>query len=94
MLYEIIKNISKFDSKSKDEFWEKVSSQNIEEFLLDYKIPNTITNSLILDYSDIKNILVEDVTKTDDLDSNLLGNSEIDLVTDILAISYMYGNLA
>ena len=93
MLHEIINSISKYQRDTQEDFWKKISSESIEEFLIDYHLPKEITTSIITDYADLKKLLVEDVIEIDSLGSNILDSADVDLVTDILMFSYMYGNL-
>ena len=76
-----------------EEFYSDTSDDNlVEEFLIDYHLPKEITTSIITDYADLKKLLVEDVIEIDSLGSNILDSADVDLVTDILMFSYMYGN--
>lgn len=92
MLHEIVNSISKYQRDTQEDFWKKISSESIEEFLIDYHLPKEITTSIITDYADLKKLLVEDVIEVDSLGSNILDSADVDLVTDILMFSYMYGN--
>ena len=40
----------------------------------------------------LKKLLIEDVTEIDSLGCNILDSADVDLVTDILMFSYLYGN--
>lgn len=92
MLHEIVNSISKYQRDTEENFWKKISSESIEEFLIDYHLPKEITTSIITDYADLKKLLVEDVTEIDRLGCNILDSADVDLVTDILMFSYLYGN--
>ena len=63
MLHEIVNSISKYQRDTEENFWKKISSESIEEFLIDYHLPKEITTSIITDYTDLKKLLVEDVTE-------------------------------
>ena len=92
MLHEIVNSISKYQRDTEENFWKKISSESIEEFLIDYHLPKEITTSIITDYADLKKLLVEDVIEIDSLGSNILDSADVDLVTDILMFSYLYEN--
>ena len=92
MLRQVINSLSYYAGHSEESFWEKISSENIEEFLSDYTLPIEILKINTDDYALLKRIITEDVIKTDDDSGSLLGATEVDIVSDILIFTHLYGS--
>lgn len=93
MLQKVINDLSNYAGHTPEEFWERVSSDNIEDFLGDYKLPKEIYIINTDDYKMLKDLITKDVIKFDDKHGALLGQCEVNIVSNILILTHMYGSL-
>ena len=94
MLRHIINNLSTYSNEDEYSFWEQVSEDNIEDFLLDYTLPEPLLNINSKNFSLIKSLLEADIIEKDDIAGSLLGSVEVDIVSSILMFTIMYGSSA
>lgn len=94
MLQKIIDSLSKNSGLTDQEFWERISSDNIEDFLTEYVLPPEIYFFNTDDYTLLKELIIEDVIKVDDKTGSLLGQVEVDIVADILMFTHLYGSFS
>lgn len=94
MLQKIIDSLSKNSGLTDQEFWERISSDNIEDFLTEYVLPPEIYFINTDDYTLLKELIIEDVIKVDDKTGSLLGQVEVDIVADILMFTHLYGSFS
>lgn len=94
MLQKIIDSLSKNSGLTDQEFWERISSDNIEDFLTEYALPPEIYFINTDDYTLLKELIIEDVIKVDDKTGSLLGQVEVDIVADILMFTHLYGSFS
>lgn len=94
MLRHIINNLSTYSNEDEYSFWEQVSEDNIEDFLLDYTLPEPLLNINSNNFSLIKSLLEADIIEKDDIAGSLLGSVEVDIVSSILMFTIMYGSSA
>lgn len=93
MLRKTINNLSNYAGHTEVSFWEQVSSENIDFFLMEYTLPQVISKFSTDDYDLLKKMIKEEVIKEDDNGHSLLGAVEVDIVSDILILNYLYGTL-
>lgn len=94
MLQKIIDSLSKNSGLTDQEFWERISSDNIEDFLTEYVLPPEIYFINTDDYTLLKELIIKDVIKVDDKTGSLLGQVEVDIVADILMFTHLYGSFS
>lgn len=94
MLQKIIDSLSKNSGLTDQEFWERISSDNIEDFLTEYVLPPEIYFINTDDYTLLKELIIADVIKVDDKTGSLLGQVEVDIVADILMFTHLYGSFS
>lgn len=87
MLYEAIKSLSKHSYDTKKDFYDRISLNNIEEFLLESNIA-TFKESLYPTYKELKEALIKELTTIDDNEYSLLDSQDIDLLSDLLIIAF------
>lgn len=91
MLYEIINELSTFQSKDSKDFWEKVSAENSQDFLLSYRIPSEFKTASISDFKSFYSLVSEDIIEADDEGQSLLGAAEVKLVTLLVLLKLEMG---